>query len=230
MTSSSVLAVWRRRLEEVRRFGLGKVLWRRILKLQDPVIGYARYGCLVLPSSASPAAMDVQSGYTVREIGVDELEPLLGHPESNLRPKDLARARAEGHVCMGVFDGARLASFSLSAHRPFAIDATFRFEFPEGWIYHYMAVTLPEWRGKRLHALQLPAICRRFAAPGFRGIVALVLTTNYPSLKSFRRIGFRQRCSFAVVGYGRKPRLIRRRSDRDFALVKLGSAHDSKHT
>ncbi len=48
------------------------------------------------------------------------------------------------------------------------------------------------WRDKRLHALQIRAIARRFAGPALRGIVTLVSSINLGARSSFERLGFRQ--------------------------------------
>lgn len=212
--------------EYLRRFGAWPTLCRLVSRMQYPVLGYVRYLCLTLPASASSAAREpLPDGFSCRELDVGALEALVAVPESNVRRKDLDRARAEGHACIGVFVGAELASFSLNAPAPTWFDATFRFEFPQGWLYHYMAVTLPPWRGKRLHGLQIAAIQRRFAGRGFRGIVTLVSSVNYGSHASLGRMGFRHARSFAVLGHPRRQILVWGRAASPFALVRHGAEY-----
>jgi len=211
--------------EHLRRFGAWATLCRLASRVQYPVSGYARYLCLTLPTNGLPAPERLPDGFSCRELDVGALEPLLAVPESNVRRKDLDRAREEGHACIGIFAGAELASFSLNAPAPTWFDATFRFEFPQGWLYHYMAVTLPPWRGKRLHALQVAAVQRRLSGRAFRGIVTLVSSINYGSRSSFRRIGFRHARSFAVLGHPCRQILVWGRGPGPFALVRHGDEY-----
>jgi hypothetical protein len=195
--------------------------------MQYPLLGYVRHRCLVLPAEAEAANAlpEVERHkYVCREVQLADLAPLLARPESQLRARDLARARAEGHVCIGVYSDDELVSFSLNSLQPINVVGPYRLRFPDGWVYHYMAVTLPDWRGRRLHSLQMAAVRQRFAGPRFKGIVTSVISVNYSSLASFRRMGFRHLRSFFILGDGRNPRLAAPLSGRDFAFVKAGGA------
>jgi hypothetical protein len=208
--------------EHVRRFGVWPAICRAVSRRQHPVLGYVRYLCLLLPADADPPATPaLPDGFSCREIDVSELEPLIGVPESNVRGKDLERARAENHRCIGIFAGGQLASYSLNAPASTWFDDTFRLEFPHGWLYHYMAVTLPPWHGKRLHGAQVAAVLRGVARA--RGIVTLVSSINYPSRASFHRLGFRKSRSFVVLGHPRRQVLIWGRNAGPFGLVRHSS-------
>lgn len=184
------------RRERIRRYGLWPTIWRRLLQLQRPVVGYQRFHCLVMPRSRLNV---VERPFTVREFSFEELEPLVGRPDAEITAKGLATARRERHLCVGVFDGHALASYSFNSAGRARFNDQYQFVVPDGWIYHYMAVTLPEWRGKRLHALQLPFLMDR-AIPGGKGIVTLVDAVNFASLRSFRRMGFEDHCTFTLLG------------------------------
>jgi hypothetical protein len=211
--------VWRSK-DYLKRFGVRATLGRLAHRMQYPVLGYTRYLCLILPAYARAVAPPLPGGFVRRKVDLAELEPLLAVPESSVRRKDLDRALVEGHRCIGIFEGDDLASFSLNAPAPTGLDATWRFQFPEGWAYHYMAVTLPRWRGKRLHAMQFPAIEECFSGPRFQGIVTLVSSENYGSRESFRRIGFRPVRSFAVVGRPSRQILVTGRAAGEFGLAR----------
>src|SRR5687768_7802239 len=100
------------RRERVRRFGLWPTLWRRVLLLQRPYIGFQRLHCLV----SSPSRLNAVHGeLAVRELSFDELEPLVESPDSEITAKAFANARRERHLCVGVFDGGQLASYSFNS-------------------------------------------------------------------------------------------------------------------
>jgi len=196
------------RRERIRRYGLLPTLWRRLMQLQRPVFAYVRLHCLLLSAERCRLARaPARPGIVVRETPLEDLEALTDTLD-DLRPKDLALARQEGHRCIGVYEAGRLASFSFNVAGRTRYSDALRLVFPDGWVYHWMAVTLPQWRGQRLHALQIPEICKLFAGPGFRGLVALVDSVNYPSLRSFGRIGFEEHGTFTIFGVGAQARVV----------------------
>ena len=67
---------------------------------------------------------------------------------------------------------------------------------------HFKVFTLPEWRGKGLHASNVASVLEKFRKqPGFKGLVTLVLGTNYSSLASFERLGFKRARRFHFLRY-----------------------------
>jgi GNAT superfamily N-acetyltransferase len=205
------------RAERIRRYGLWRTLWRRLMLLQRPVFGYQRLRCLVLPASASP--IPAEPGFTVRQVGFDELRPLAASPGSWIPAKAFAAAERQRHLCVGVFDGNRLVSFSFNAAGRARFNDQFEFVVPDGWIYHYMAVTLPEWRGRGLHALQMPFLLERARSRRCKGIVTLVESINYASLRSFARMGFAEHRVFSFLGRRSRQRVISPGSSEGFGFV-----------
>ena len=111
---------------------------------------------------------------------------------------------------MGVFAGDKLVSYSFNTRHPTEFHPKLRYHFPDGWIYHFKTVTLPQWRGQRVHARNLAAVLRKYRSePGFKGIVTLVIGANHPSLRSFERMGFQPSHRFVV---------LRRQSDSPWVL------------
>lgn len=136
MSTSINSGAWKSK-DYLKRFGVWPTLCRLAYRMQYPVLGYTRYLCLALPADACAAAPPpLPEGFLCREVDLAELEPFVCVPESNVRRKDLDRARVESHRCIGIFEGEKLASFSLNAPAPTSLGASFRFEFPEGWVYH----------------------------------------------------------------------------------------------
>ena len=149
-------------------------------------------------------------GVECREVRLDDLARFAEDPVYDFDKSFLPLAHARGDWCMGVFAGSRLVSYSLNSALPTEFHPSLRYHFPEGWIYHFKAFTVPEWRGKRLHALNVAAVLAKCRShPGFKGLVTLVLDTNHPSLASFQRLGFRPTQRFVV---------LRRESDRPWVL------------
>ena len=72
--------------------------------------------------------------------------------------------------------------------------------YDRAYRYMYSGYTLPEHRGRRLHAVGLALALRHYADRGYRGLVSCVDRTNYRSRRSCRRLGFRPCGSLVQVG------------------------------
>src|SRR5690606_1757131 len=60
------------------------------------------------------------------------------------------------------------------------------------WVYMYKGYTLPEYRGRRLHGLGMARAMRAYVEEGKHGLVSYVDVMNEASLKSCRRMGYRE--------------------------------------
>ncbi len=196
--------------EHVARFGMGRaaryLAWRVVHRLA----GYMPYQGFVLPASRAHGRKAVAAnGFVCRELALEELGRYAGDSAYDLSERFVSEAKLRGDCCVGVFAGERLVSYSFNSRTPTNIDPDFRYEFPKGWVYHFKALTLREWRGQGLHARQIPVILRRFAGvPGFKGLTTLVVTTNYTSLSAFGRLYFQPVFRFMIAGKGAKRRLV----------------------
>ncbi|MGQ0546720.1 MAG: hypothetical protein ACT4P3_15510 [Betaproteobacteria bacterium] len=183
------------------RFGAGAAAQYLAWRAAQRVSGYVPYEGFVLPASAAPRRAPMPSGLSCRQLGAEELRACAADPAYELGARFADEAEARGDCCIGVFAGAKLVSYSFNSRLATHIDADFVFRFPERWVYHFKAFTLPEWRGQHLHRCQIPRVVESFAAtPRFQGLVTLVVRSNYASLASFRRLHFRPAFRFAFVG------------------------------
>lgn len=231
--------------DQAARFGAARAARYLAWRISDRLAGYMPYQGFVLPASrARTRAMPAMNGIFCREVALHELAPYTRDPAYDLSERFLAEARARADCCIGVFAGEKLVSYSFNATIPTNIDPGFRYEFPEGWVYHFKAFTVPEWRGQGLHGCQVSAVLGKFAGrAGFKGLTTLVVATNYPSLASFARFYFEPVFRFAIVGKGEKRRvmadsftgvqavngrtLLLTHSMREgFAVAKLGASSD----
>jgi hypothetical protein len=202
--------------DHARRFGIhatGSYVARKAI---DRIVGYTPWICLVRATDEPfPRPGVSQAELAYRVVRSDEITRAARDPLYEISPAFLDTALTRGDLCMGAFAGERLVAFGFSSAQPTNIDADFCFSFPPGWMYNFKEFTLPAWRGRRIHAALWGA--RRWQIlreRGVRNVVALVMATNYPSLASFRRLGFRRAFGFAIVGKGEKRCLLARGSGR----------------
>lgn len=197
--------------DHVARFGASRAVRYFAWRLADRLAGYVPYQGFLLPASRARAhAVPAPNGFVYREVPLQELAPYACDSAYELSERFLSDARVRGDCCVGVFAGESLVSYSFNSRIPTNIDPGFRYDFPEGWVYHFKAFTLPEWRGQGLHGRQMPTILNKFAgSSGFKGLTTLVVTTNYPSLSAFGRLYFEPVFRFVIAGKGAKRRLVR---------------------
>lgn len=216
--------------DQAARFGAARAVRYLAWRVADRLAGYMPYQGFILPAGRARGRNGfAPNGFVCREAALHELAPYACDSVYDLSERFLSEARAREDCCIGVFAGEKLVSYSFNSTVPTNIDPGFRFEFPEGWVYHFKAFTLPEWRGQGLYGRQISAILSKFAGrAGFRGLTTLVVKTNYPSLAAFARLYFEPAFRFLIIGKEGKRRVVANESStRDgFAVVKLGASND----
>ena len=75
--------------------------------------------------------------------------------------------------------------------------------FSSDYIYTYGSVTVPKYRGKRLHAIRATRALREYRRRGFKGVLGLVDSHNFSSLKSVYRMGYQDIGCVVVLKLGR---------------------------
>ncbi|MEZ4295220.1 MAG: hypothetical protein R3B70_09615 [Polyangiaceae bacterium] len=100
-------------------------------------------------------------------------------------------ALARGDRCFGAADGELLASYGWYSTRPTPVTDDLLLRFDGAYAYMYKGYTLPEYRGKRLHGIGMARAMAAHVAEGKRGLVSYVAATNFASLRSCHRLGYR---------------------------------------
>jgi GNAT superfamily N-acetyltransferase len=200
-------------LSHARRFGVGATAHYVAWRAADRFFGYMPYRCLVRPASGRRTCGGREfEGVECRELALGDFALAVADGQYDVTERFLSEANAEKYACFGAFSQNRLVGYAFASTRPTNIDADFRFHVPQGCLYSFKGFTLPEWRGKRIRALLMGAQQRLCDRRGLKGVVALSAATNYPSLISFDRLGFRSIFSFAIVGKGQRRWLARGRN------------------
>jgi RimJ/RimL family protein N-acetyltransferase len=176
------------------------LMQKRILRtLVHPLVHREVYECLTLHwhgASELRPATGAASGAQVREVERAELARWSGDPALGISAKFLRTIDERNDHCFAAFVGDTVASYVFFAPTsPTAIDRHLRFQFPDGWLYVYKALTVPAWRGKRLLPHLLLEAMRHLNRPDF---VTLVVSENHGSRRAFERSGFRVRERFPV--------------------------------
>ena len=145
--------------------------------------------------SVTPETVDASflSGDTERVhrfLSSPELVALSGDPVYELVPDFLAQALAKGDRCYAILDGARVASYGWYSRVETMVTDDLALRFSPEWVYMYKGLTLPDYRGQRLHAIGMARAMMEYANEGSRGVVSFVEANNFSSLKSCYRMGY----------------------------------------
>jgi hypothetical protein len=150
-------------------------------------------GMALTMDSLDPSYLQELAGMSWGFLGQERLEASFGQGiEQAMTHEFIHDAITKGDRCYGACDGDRVVAYGWYSTRPTAVTDGLLLRFAEGWAYMYKGYTLPEYRGRRLHGLAMARALRAYAEEGKDGLVSYVDVTNEASLKSCRRMGYRE--------------------------------------
>ena len=183
-----IVAKVRRKL---RRHGLPATLHTSGMRAVNSVVSFRILRALYL-ARANPSFLQCPAGYSAGFASREALYRFVSEPGSELSLQFVEQALSRGHQCFAICDGRSLATYGWYAFRPTPIGLSgMRLHFHPRWVYRYKGFTLPRYRGQRLHAIGTTLSLQHYLARGFHGFVIYVESTNFDSLKSCFRAGYR---------------------------------------
>lgn len=123
------------------------------------------------------------------------LKRLARDPDHHLTAEYIDEAMDNGERCYGFREGERLKSYGWYSTRPKALTELGEglvMHFDPSYVYMYNGFTHPEHRGQRLHAIGMAKALEALTNEGSKGLIAYVDATNFSSLKSCARMGYRE--------------------------------------
>lgn len=196
LAEPTIVAKVRRRL---RRHGLPAALHAYGMRAINSAVSFRILRALYL-AQPNPSFRSCPAGYTAGFASREALHRFAEQPGSELSPKFVEKALSQGHQCFAIWEGRSLAAYGWYAFRPTPLDLPGALlHFDPGWVYRYKGFTLPRYRGQRLHAFGTTVALVHYLSRGFRGSLAYVQSTNFDSLKSCLRAGYRPFGSICVL-------------------------------
>ena len=181
-----------RLLKYLGRHGVAPTLNRAAHKLRNRLFQYDTLD--VMWTSTKDAHSNAELApvaYQIRTLQRDEMLRLPCLTSAGMQSPYIEQALARNDECLAVMVAGEPAcvcwyarSGSVVLYRLWNID------FPDGCIYVHAAYTAPAHRGKRLLEQNLHAALARYAGSGATALFGMVESSNYPSLKAFRRAGY----------------------------------------
>lgn len=185
-----------------RRLGIRRALSRGAYVAVNNVIALSILDCVRLGrEDVDEALADPGREYDCRFLDPDEVRAFAEELGATGR-RVAVEAIARGDRCYGVFHAGELANLSCYSPRPTPVlnDLVVHFE-PPRW-YMYGAWTAPAYRGRRLHALGVLRAALALFDRSVPEMVGVCERTNYRSLVSARRMGWKASGVLYRVGLG----------------------------
>lgn len=140
----------------------------------------------------SPEFLTPLANYEGTFLGYEQLHKLTKRPEWELSEQFLDRAFAKGDRCYGFTRNGELAAYQWYATTP--TDTDWRgmvANFNNEYVYMYKGFTHPAHRGHRLYPTGVTMVLAQYLEKGYHGFLSMVESNNFKSLKSCRRMGYR---------------------------------------
>lgn len=153
-------------------------------------------GMTLTLSSIDPTYLKPINGYKYRFLTETELREYAKDPSNQLDIEFIEGALAKGHRCFGIIDQKALAAYGwyskIDTHARYDLELCFN----KQWVYMYRGYTSPTYRGQRLHAIGMGKALEEFSKKRVLGLISLVETNNFRSLRSVYRLGY---CNFGKI-------------------------------
>jgi len=199
--------------DNIRRYGLTAGVHDLTKKAVNRLVPFRVLKTMELTMDGlDPSYLDLPQGF---EGGFADLATLLAWAadpandldadfarEASVGAGSSAAANGGGDRCYAITRDGALASYGWYSRRPTMITEELRLHFDARYVYMYKGYTLPEHRGKRLHAIGMARALEAYAKEGTAGIVSYVESNNFASLKSCYRMGYRDLGAIVVTTVG----------------------------
>jgi predicted GNAT family acetyltransferase len=181
-------------LESINQHGLLATLYHAAYRGTNQLAQVAAWNALVLKPDHVDAACLVDSRRRlVRWLDAEDMRRYTRDEASQLTDSFLDDAKARGDRCVAVIEDGILMHYGWYSARPCQlseVSARLTLHFDPSYAYVYNVVTLPEYRGQRLHAVAMGAAIQAYVGAGRKGLLCYVDSSNHASLRAFHRVGF----------------------------------------
>ena len=190
----------------LRQHGVGAVFFHLAYRAANRVLQLRVWNTLVITvDTIDPGILAESRKAGVRMLEASAMRPYAENAEYGLTRPTLDGAITRGDRCAAIFDGDVLSAYGWYATQPIRlleIPGAPLLRFDPAYAYMYNGFTHPAYRGKRLHALGMAAALDVYTREGRAGLLSYVDSSNFSSLKSCRRMGYRSfgRVSMFALG------------------------------
>ena len=169
--------------------GLRAAVYDVAVRVANTFMTWKNLQCIVI-TDPNPACVDVAPEYRHVVLDREELMYFSKTDAYELPPEFVIEALDKGDECHAILHGDELASYGWYSRKPTPLNDELRVHFSGEYLYMYKGFTLRKHRGHRLHAIGMTLALMKYRAAGYKGLVSIVETNNFDSLKSCYRMGY----------------------------------------
>ncbi|KAA1193383.1 GNAT family N-acetyltransferase [Pseudohalioglobus sediminis] len=148
-------------------------------------------GMTITMEDLDPKFLDIDERFSCGFLTPEELRLFAEDESCEMPPSFVEDALSRGDQCFGIKEGEVLASYGWYSVIPTPISDELELHFNGDWTYMYKGYTRSSHRGQRLHAVGMALALEAFTKQGAKGLISYVETSNYRSLHSCERMGYR---------------------------------------
>lgn len=185
-----MIAILEKITSKVSRYGPAATLHISAMKALNLVIE-----CEILRGvyveQPNAAFLQCPANYKAGFLAAHQLRAYAKDPATCLSDEFLDEALARNDACFAIRDGETLAAYGWYSRGPTPIDADLELNFSPEYVYMYKGFTDERYRSQRLHGIGMTMALNHYLAAGYKGLVSYVESTNYSSLRSCFRMGYK---------------------------------------
>jgi len=159
------------------------------VRATNTILTWKNLQCVVI-TEPNAETMSVAPPYRYEVLDREALLSFAGINEYELTRAFVINALEQGDECHAILDGETLASYGWYSSKPTLFNDELQVHFSPMYRYMYKGFTLRGHRGHRLHAIGMTLALMKYLTAGYQGLVSLVETNNFASLKSCYRMGY----------------------------------------
>ena len=176
---------------KIRRHGLPNTVHALALRALNAIVPFKILRGVYV-DRADPAYLACPESYKPGFLPARSLQDYAKDPAAQMSARFVEDAVDSGDQCYAICDGDKLAAYGWYSTRPTPVGVPeLLLHFAPEYVYMYKGFTDSRYRGKRLHAIGMTRALEHYLGKGYRGIVSYVESTNFDSLKSCFRMGYR---------------------------------------
>ncbi len=138
-----------------------------------------------------PNFLEPPRGYTGGFLDAERLYQAVDDPAWELSASFLNTALNKGDRCYGFMRGDEIAAYQWYSNKPTDTDwRGMQATFDSNYVYMYKGFTHPKHRGHRLYPNGVSKVLSEYLSKGYRGLLSIVESNNFASLKSCHRMGY----------------------------------------
>ena len=185
----------------IKRHGVIRTILHCIYFKLNKLIGLRIYHCVELSvNNIHRKYFTIDNGLQFNQLDFKHLSKYCDRKEYRIGKKFLNDAEMKNDLCYGFLYEGNLVAYNWFCSKPTLVgDGEFEMRFGDEYLFMSWGYTLPDYRGKRLHAAGMANALQKLSKNGYKKLVGIIVWDNFNSLNSCIRLGFKKVGNFICI-------------------------------